>query len=656
MNRGGRLFLFFSIVFFFLLPAHLFSQSRPNYRKIYFETLETGTLRPEIATRVRNQVSLNILRYFKSKYTFIDDSVVQSQLNFLKKQQNLGCDTQKCYQMIEDNLSPDEKITGSLQMSGNRYTLTLRLLDVSRGGGVVEQKEVSFTNNQLEYFVGEITRALLDTNYVVNTDGAPKEFEPQKIELGSIQFKEMEGVDLKILEFKTQDSKAEGIVSILNPELQQGDTFFTNKNYGMALSIYQNILRSLDNSLSEDSLSSIQEYYTGIQKRIENTKTNLITERLNSLDNRFKRLSNVTSEILEQYAQDYTKERNSLKEQKINNVSILKSILERIRKLEWKQIDLGEKEAESLYDSYNFTDSLRRYETLQKRIQTTDRIDSQEKRTLLDGLEKKIQVIRETGFSYYANQIRSYCNLAEKEMFGVNLKRGKGESEGTGNVKELIGKAKTIILKNRLIDKNSLEYYNNTVRAINRSEEIGTYLTATDIGKGEGKEESPPFEFTLFEKIPSNLYLPGSLHREQGYTTQATWIQVTFWSSLALYAGSFHSYQSQRKEFLQKDQPALDYFVLSSTSTELGALYLLNQTSTLNGLADRGAQTANIGNLFGLAALSIYAYSWSPLYLGGSTGSKLGLGSDWNIYVVPKWSSQMGLPQRELQFGLEGRF
>jgi hypothetical protein len=559
--------------------------------------------------------------------------------------------------MIEDNLSPDEKITGNLQLNGSKYILTLRLLDVGRGGGVVEQKEVGFTSNQLDYFLGEITRSLLDSSYAINMEAAPKDFEPQRIDLGNIQFKEVEGVDLKILDFKTQDSKAEGIVSILNPELQLGDTQFRNRMYENALSTYINIQKSLDNSLSDDSKSAIQEYYSGVQKRIENTRTNLITERLNTIDSRFKKLPpTVNAESLEQFIQDYNKEIVFMKSQKYTNVTLLKSILERVRKLELKIIELNEKEAEVMYDSYKFTETLRKYESIQKRIKETDRLDSSEKKNLLVALDKKIAIVRETGFSYYANQIRTYCNLAEKEMFGINLKRGKGESIGTGSVKSLIDKAKSIIEKNRLIDQNSLEYYNNTVRAINRSEEIGTYLTATDIGKGEGKEESPPFEFTLFEKIPSNLFLPGSLHREQGYTTQATWIQVTFWSSLALYAGSFSSYQSQRSEFLQKDQPALDYFVLSSTSTELGALYLLNQTSTLNGLADRGAQTANIGNLFGLAALSLYAYSWSPLYLGSSTGSKLGLGSDWNLYVVPKWSSQMGIPQRELQFGMEGRF
>jgi hypothetical protein len=236
-----------------------------------------------------------------------------------------------------------------------------------------------------------------------------------------------------------------------------GDTQFRNRMYENALSTYMNIQKSLDNSLSDDSKSAIQEYYSGVQKRIENTRTNLITERLNTIDSRFKKLPpTVNAESLEQFIQDYNKEIVFMKSQKYTNVTLLKSILERVRKLELKIIELNEKEAEVMYDSYKFTETLRKYESIQKRIKETDRLDSSEKKNLLVALDKKIAIVRETGFSYYANQIRTYCNLAEKEMFGINLKRGKGESIGTGSVKSLIDKAKSIIEKNRLIDQISV--------------------------------------------------------------------------------------------------------------------------------------------------------------------------------------------------------
>ena len=64
----------------------LFSQSKSN-KKIYFESLEAKGVKQDVIVKIRNQVSLTILRYFKDKYSFTDDSVVNGLLNQLKKQE-----------------------------------------------------------------------------------------------------------------------------------------------------------------------------------------------------------------------------------------------------------------------------------------------------------------------------------------------------------------------------------------------------------------------------------------------------------------------------------------------------------------------------------------------------------------------------------------
>jgi hypothetical protein len=268
-------------MFSFFRSTSIYSQSSKSYKKIYFETLDSSPdIRSENIIKIRNQVSLNILRYFKSKYSFIDDSVVNGLMAQLKKQQSLGCETDKCFQMIEDNLSPDEKITGTLQLNGNIYTLTLKLLDVSRSSAIVEQKEVNFTGAQLEYFVEEITKALLDSSYVINKENAPAEFIPGKLDLGSLKINSVEGVDIKIIDFKTNDSNAEAIISELKEELQNGDTNFQKRNFSKALKSYENILLTIEKSLTSDSREKIKEYTDGIEKRIENSRTNINAEKL----------------------------------------------------------------------------------------------------------------------------------------------------------------------------------------------------------------------------------------------------------------------------------------------------------------------------------------------------------------------------------------
>ena len=652
--RGGYFWLGFSLFLLFFTINPLFSQSKPSYKKIYFENLETGSgVRPEIATRVRNQVSLNILRFFKNNYQFIDDSVIQSQLKILQQQQKLGCDTEKCFKMIEDNLSPDDKISGRIDFKSNKFVLTLRLINVNNGGGVADIKEVMFTANQLDFLVGEITRALLDSSYSMNIAGAPAEFEPTKVELGNIEFKEVQGVDLKILKFKSQDSTADNLLSSLSSELTSGDDSFRKKNYEKALESYNIILESIEKTLSEGTMKAIKEYYNGILRRIENTKINLYSEKLKKIDNRFKNIGkSVNIPVIEKYIKEYEELFNQIEYIRYEKYTELnQSIKERISKLELKIIETNEKEAQVLYDNYKFTETLRLYESLQKRVLNSYRIDSNQKSLLSSNFLKKIEIIRETGKSYYGNQIKTYCDLAEEEMLKINLKRLKKESADSSKVKKLLDNARDIIESTRLIDIATLNYYNEKVDSINRSEKLGKKISISDIGSEEGLDESISFSPGVV-----NILFPGALHIDLEEKVKGNLVRYTFFASLLLYGGAQASYRSSVSSYSSRDNPLIDYLILRNLPLETGFLYYTNQISSLDSVSEDGVRIANAGNGAGVLALGLYLYSWTPAIFGSSVSNTI-FNENWKITMQPNLiPTREGILNRELQFGLEGRF
>jgi hypothetical protein len=151
-------------IFIFLLSLNIFAEDK--IKKIYLESLENVNVKNEIILKVRNHISLNVVNNFKNKYVFIDDSVINGLLLQLKKQQKLGCDYDKCYQMIEDNLNPDEKIVGSIRISHNQYILTLKKIEVKQnGGGITAQQEIAFYQEELEDSVEKIITNLLGNNF-----------------------------------------------------------------------------------------------------------------------------------------------------------------------------------------------------------------------------------------------------------------------------------------------------------------------------------------------------------------------------------------------------------------------------------------------------------------------------------------------------------
>ena len=494
----------------------LFSQPKSS-KKIYFESLEAKGVKQDVIVKIRNQVSLTILRYFKDKYSFTDDSVVNGLLNQLKKQQKLGCDTDKCYQMIEDFLSPDEKISGVVQFEAGKYELTLKLLDVSKTGGLLEQKSVSFTNSQLEYYVMELTRSLLEPSYSINTSNAPPEFLPGKIELGSIRLEEVQGVDIQILNFKSTDTRTEGILAVLKEELQTGDSFFQKKDYRSALNSYDTILKTIDSSLTKESKGSVREYIEGINKRIVNSNSNLQSERLNEIDKRFLKSTN-DLKSLEEFWGEYE---NLLKVIPSSNEyqTIYKAVEDRLRKLEASIYVLLEREGDSLYDIYRFSEALQKYEMIKDRVLASKYMTPLDSKNIQQKAQKKIKITTETGTSYYGNQIRSYCNFSEKENIRFTLKKNKGEDGSTSLIQENIKKAESILRKNNLIDDETLNYYNSVVKTLNReNSEIANLLYRKDVGResfknGDSDESEGDFPIA---SIPIKPFLfPGLGHLEK---------------------------------------------------------------------------------------------------------------------------------------------
>ena len=654
--RWTKLTLFFLI--FCSIP--LFSESKQIYKKIYFENLSSvGAVRTVISTRVRNHLSLSILRHFKSKYTFIDDSVVQGQLSFLKKQKNLSCENDKCYKLIEDNLSPNEKITGNLQTNGTKYILTLRLLDVTNGGGELKQKEVSFTNNQLEYFVGEITRALLDSDYTMNMEGVPLDSGQVAIDLGNIEVNEIQGVDIKTVKFKGNDFKTNEVINSLKKELVQGDTFFNKKKYESALKSYENLLKNLQSSLSQNSRDSIKKYINGIEKRIYNSKKNILIEKVKSLDEKFKSNNSINEKSLEEFYKKYEAIKSYLVSFDYQDSELSTIINDIIRRIEISILQLQEIEADDLYEKYNFTNSLESYEKILNRNKFTKRLEVQDKAIVQSKIEKKINIVKETGTSYYASQVRSYCNIAEKEYVKLNIRRKKNKNIELNKtvVIDNIKKAEIIIRSNTLIDKETIEYYNSVVLELNKNgENFGVVLTYSDIKKKDNLADDAKEEFKLSKSLLINSIYPGSLYDDYGHTKTGYFIKFGFFASLAVYGSQIAQYQSLTSAYSQKDSLLLDYFIFNNTDSTLGLLYYNSKTSELESIASQGAQTAQLGNIFLASAVSFYVFSWTPALFGSPQPSSV-LYDNWNFTLTPKIiPSREGLLNRELQFGLEGRF
>ena len=154
----------------------LVSDSEDSRKKIYFDknTMEIGKgVSEEIVGRIVSEISETIVQKYRGEFQYIDESVYQNLYKKLKSQQLMGCSTEACMKMIEDNIDIDMKITGKIRKKGTSYTLLLKKLDLRKNGEVLKQQDYVFSEDKLEYYTRELTLAVMEKDYVIRHPNDP---------------------------------------------------------------------------------------------------------------------------------------------------------------------------------------------------------------------------------------------------------------------------------------------------------------------------------------------------------------------------------------------------------------------------------------------------------------------------------------------------
>jgi hypothetical protein len=468
--------------------ASLFSQSPPPpFKKIYLESLyESNGVTIDQKNRVRNQISLNIYKHFKNSHTFIDDVIINGYLNQLKKQQQIGCDTDKCYKMIEDSLNPDQKISGSLAFLNGRYTLTLRLIDLANSKGLLDVKEVSYSPRQMEYFVEELTKTLLDPTYKPRYQEAPPEFIEEKIDFGSIRIQSLDGIDIKIFEFKTNDTKSDFILASLKPRLEEGDSLFKEKKFKQAGEIYQSIIEVIQSSLTLETRKLISVYEEGIVSRRNQSFYNILQSEITAIDTAFSNSSKDTPKLLKdtilKYESILTKI-NRLSPDKQKEITL--ALNKRIEALDLKYYDFQEKKADKMYDNFTFTEAHREYRDIFSALKNKE---GEGYLLYKNKIEKKILATQSTGKSFVTSRVKAYCDLAEREYLVYSLEKNQfsffNKIQAENKIEEYLEEAERILKKSDFASRETIDSYNRLVSLINekrdRESRLGRFFHRDD--------------------------------------------------------------------------------------------------------------------------------------------------------------------------------
>jgi hypothetical protein len=145
--------------------------------KIYiFHFKVIGSKDKELESRVRNGMVLSILKNYPGKYKIMDDDSIQDLSKKLQKMQMAGCSEEVCIQELSQAIDAKELISGSITVDGNKLKFDFKKTqkdDLDFSQTLKSQVNEEFETSQLDYFLNESSKKLMEGNYTINRKNAP---------------------------------------------------------------------------------------------------------------------------------------------------------------------------------------------------------------------------------------------------------------------------------------------------------------------------------------------------------------------------------------------------------------------------------------------------------------------------------------------------
>ena len=483
--------LFIFICIFQITIYNLLAESQ-NIPSLYVGKIELGPgINKDKEIKIRNLIILNLIKKYKNSYRVIDDETVKDLLLKLKIKQQIGCDTDICYQMLDDALNTDFKITASLvQESDFKFQLNLKLLKIKNLNIYLENSvDRSFTISQLDYYVKELSSSLVDSKYVINEKNMEFE-EIEKIEFTKIK----NNINLNKIDFdKTSDSD---VMALIKPFLLEADNLYQEKKYTEAITKYRIIIKNI-NKINKSILID------SLNKRVSQSYDNIYQAKIKDIDIVYSNNKNFKNldDILKSY-KNIKKDYIDLETDK--NKEIFETINERIDKIIVQMASYEEKIADIDFENYKFTISLKKYQTIINNLKTED--ETVIIKEYKDKINKKIKLTKTTGEVFIKNKFYVYLDIAKKKnlTLGQNKdnKKEKEAKEAENMIRFSLQNCRNFLLNSEMVDEEMLRDFNNLLIKLNKDNmeyniSFGDILTSDDL------------KFNLKENKLDIIHFPG---------------------------------------------------------------------------------------------------------------------------------------------------
>ena len=323
------------INFFILFFVLFFSLNAKDLPRFYIQGFKSDKSSRGISKKIQNLITTELTSQGKNKFIFLDDTSLVGLLNQETKRIILGGKTQSDISKIADATKSKELILTEVKKEKNRYNINIRHISTSPYS-IKSNISLYFYSYQTRYYSIEISKKILNPNYVINQIKAPRlsdttiQVDNLKISnliLEAFSFGNIETKQEIILdknEYK-DDSSLAGFIEAMQVYIQRADNEYISKKYIQAAKTYENISNALK-TLSKTDQRKLRRDQRKLDKRINSSYIKYYETEVKKIDQFYK--SKKYQEAINGYKSLYKlilKDNNQFKNSKDKFLNILQN-------------------------------------------------------------------------------------------------------------------------------------------------------------------------------------------------------------------------------------------------------------------------------------------------------------------------------------------
>ncbi len=483
------------IIFYLIISLPVFSQNTPTL--IYISEISSEDASLDLIYSIKSLIRHSVRKSNPDYFLILEEDSEKSQIEHIQKNlKKASCKKNDCSEWMEKNLDLDLKITGNVDLAQNKLRVVLRLISTSTGKPI-SSKEGIFAEEDLEFYIFQITKSLLIKSY------SPEDVE--KIRDLQFNFPDIEidnhNPDLQIFTYTSDNEKILSTLKNLEKKILQADVNFREKDFESALNIYSFVYDKINSTFTPSELKSIESYVRSILKRKISALENYIVKEIHNLD-RLVRFEKLNTDNLLGYQKEYNRLLTLSQNSEKPDPDVVNSILLRISKLEFVVVKTLEKDGD-IHNYYGkFNDAEKSYEKIKKILEGNSKIKNVS--PYLKIINKKIETNQKDSVNSITNRIKTLYFIAEKEYYNKNIDQLNNDNSiaigAEGQMKFCLEKAEKILLVNKKENPSATLYYK-------KIQDLFKFKNKPEVAKKQPWVNSP--YFVDYSLLWHSLYFPG---------------------------------------------------------------------------------------------------------------------------------------------------